>query len=152
MKTFLAGLARKCCLVYLDDVLVFGRSLDEHNENLSKVFKRLRAAGLKLKPKKCRIAMMEVVYLGHLSQRRGLEQTPGRSQQFRSPTFISGLASYYRRFVPGFASVTRLMPLGMGWEQSSHKGPQMVLLVPLPMPVGPCNDMRETMALRSWKV
>ena len=48
MEIVLAGLVRKCCLVYLDNVLVFGRSLDEHNENLSKVFKRLRAAGLKL--------------------------------------------------------------------------------------------------------
>ena len=53
MEIVPAGLARKCCLVYLDDVLVFGRSLDEHNENLSKIFKRLSAAGLKLKPKKC---------------------------------------------------------------------------------------------------
>ena len=53
MEVVLAGLAREGCLVYLDDVLVMGKTLEEHNENLEKVFCRLRAAGLCLKPKKC---------------------------------------------------------------------------------------------------
>ena len=114
MEIVLAGLARKCCLVYLDDVLVFGRSLDEHNENLSKVFKRLRAAGLKLKPKKCRFDMTEVVYLGHVISAEGVRADPRKVsavQEFPTPvdtktlhSFL-GLASYYRRFVPGFSIV-----------------------------------------------
>ena len=46
MEVVLSGLARDGCMVYLDDILVFGRTLDEHNDNLAKVFQRLRSAGL----------------------------------------------------------------------------------------------------------
>ena len=53
-------------MVYLDDVLVFGRSIAEHNANLTQVLERLRRAGLRLKPKKCRFALKEVEYLGHV--------------------------------------------------------------------------------------
>ena len=56
MELVLAGLARDGCHVYLDDVLVFGKTLTEHNCNFSKVLGRIRRAGLKLKPKKCNIA------------------------------------------------------------------------------------------------
>ena len=63
MGIVLAGLATDCCLVYLDDVLVMGKTMEEHNDNLVKVFGRLREAGLKLK---CRFAQQEVEYLGHV--------------------------------------------------------------------------------------
>ena len=51
METGLAGLARDVCLVYLDDVLVVGKTFEEHNGNLARVLERFREAGLKLKPK-----------------------------------------------------------------------------------------------------
>ena len=50
METVLAGLARDSCMVYLDDILVIGQSFGEHLRNLKKVFRRLRDAGLRLKP------------------------------------------------------------------------------------------------------
>ena len=53
MEVVLTELARRVCVVYLDDVLVFGRTLQEHNEHLTEVLERLRSAGLCLKPKKC---------------------------------------------------------------------------------------------------
>ena len=65
MEVVLSGLARGCCHVYLDDVLVYGRMLKEHNDNLTKVFSRIRGAGLRLKPKKCNFAQESVQYLGH---------------------------------------------------------------------------------------
>ena len=46
-----SGLAQNVCVVYLDDILVFGRSLSEHNANLIQVLDRLRTAGLRLKPR-----------------------------------------------------------------------------------------------------
>ena len=56
MEEVLRGLAREKCLVYLDDVLVIGRTFDEHLSNLREVFNRLSEAGLKLKPAKCKLA------------------------------------------------------------------------------------------------
>ena len=53
MEVVLAGIAREKCMIYLDDVLVTGRSFEEHLANLQQVFERLRQAGLKLKPQKC---------------------------------------------------------------------------------------------------
>ena len=75
----LSGLQWSSCLVYLDDIIVVGRSFHEHLQNLENVFQRLRSAGLKLKPKKCTFIMKEVLYLGHLVSREGLRQTLGKS-------------------------------------------------------------------------
>ena len=63
MEAVLTGLARGVCHVYLDDVLVFGRTLEEHNRHLGQVLRRIRTAGLRLKPKKFRIAQLSVEYL-----------------------------------------------------------------------------------------
>ena len=65
MEVVLSGLTRDGCLVYLDDVLVMGKTMEEHNQNLAKVLDRLHAAGLQHKPKKCCFAQLEVEYLGH---------------------------------------------------------------------------------------
>ena len=51
MELVLSGLAWKCCLVYIDDVLVVGSTLEEHNSNLVKVLEWIRDAGVRLKPK-----------------------------------------------------------------------------------------------------
>ena len=52
MEIVLNGLALDVCMVYLDDILVMGKTFNEHLENLHKVFSRLKDAGLTLKPKK----------------------------------------------------------------------------------------------------
>ena len=65
MDLVLSGLQWSSCLVYLDVVIVVGRSFQEHLQNLDNVFKRLQNAGLKLKPQKCAFLKKEVLYLGH---------------------------------------------------------------------------------------
>ena len=76
MDLVLAGLQWSQCLVYIDDVIVFGRTFKEHLVNLQEVFQRLRLAGLRLKPSKCSFFQRSVTYLGHVVSREGAFSRP----------------------------------------------------------------------------
>jgi len=54
------------CLVYLDDIVVFSKTLEEHTRRLELLFERLRWANLKLKPSKCHLMQVEIAFLGHV--------------------------------------------------------------------------------------
>ena len=73
MDSALRGLIGKICFVYLDDIVVFGRTLKEHNENLITLFERLRATGLKLQPDKCEFLCPELEYLRLLITENGVK-------------------------------------------------------------------------------
>ena len=72
MDLVLAGLQWHNCLVYLDDILIIGKTFEEHLEKLQLVFDRLWEAELKLKPSKCRVCQKEVTYLGHVISPGGI--------------------------------------------------------------------------------
>ena len=123
----LAGLQWSHCLVYLDDVIVLGRSFTEHLQNLQAVFKRLRQAGLKLKPSKCSLLQQEVQYLGHIVNREGVSVDPGKvekvltwpvPQSVQEVRQFLGFCSYYRRFIPNFADIAR--PLHRMTEKNAN--------------------------------
>ena len=114
MQVVLAGLEWRSCFVYLDDILIASKTFDEHLNHLREVFNRLRKAGLRLKPKKCLLLRKEVPYLGHVISKEGIRPDPAKTEKVqRFPTPVDatkvrqflGLASYYRRFVPGFAQI-----------------------------------------------
>ena len=79
MEVVLRGIARGKFLVYMDDLLVIGRTFQEQIENLREVFTRLMEAGLKLKPRKCKFATCEVEFLGSVVSTGGLPPTQPRS-------------------------------------------------------------------------
>lgn len=109
------GLLGKGVFVYLDDIIVFGETLEEHNSNLAKLFKRLRDVGLKLQPDKCEFLVPKLAYLGHVISEDGIKPNPIKLKavrDFPKPTnktelkqFL-GLAGYYRKFVKGFSKIT----------------------------------------------
>jgi hypothetical protein len=72
MDKILRGLTWKQCLVYIDDILVFANTFDEHCQRLDAVLERIGDAGLKLKPSKCEFGMAEVNYLGFKISDKGL--------------------------------------------------------------------------------
>ena len=84
MDLVLAGLQWSQCLVYLDDVIVLGRTFDEHLSNLESVFRRLREAGLCLKPSKCSLFPHKVQYLGHVISRKGIAADPTKKMKATS--------------------------------------------------------------------
>ena len=100
--------------MYIDDVIVFSSSLEDHLEHLRKVVCKLMEAGLELKPSKCHFARAEVEYLGFLVTPAGLKPTmlhvravegfPVPTSQKELLQFLE-LASYYRRFIPQFAKI-----------------------------------------------
>lgn len=76
MKRILHQLLSKICLVYLDDVIVYGKSFEKMVAILRKVFLRFRSANLKLNPKKCTFFGKQVKYLGHVISSEGISADP----------------------------------------------------------------------------
>ena len=114
MEHVLSGLHWSICLVYLDDITVFGKSVEEHLDQLREVLTSLQNAGLKIKPSKCHLMQTRVRYLGHIVSSKGIEIDPEKVRcvsdwptptDQRSLKQFMGLASYYKRFVQGFAQV-----------------------------------------------
>ena len=117
VNTVLSGLQWRNCLVYLDDIIIVGKTFTEHLQNLQEVF-RLRQARLKLKATKCSLFQDEVSYLGHIVSHKGISTDPAKTAKVAHwpvPTTVNckevqqflGLANYYRRFVKDFATIAK---------------------------------------------
>lgn len=116
MTMVLAGLHWDICLVYIDDIIVMGKSFEEHKQNVAEVLQRLRLAGLKLKPTKCRLFQERVTFLGHVISSQGIEPDPKKvsciatwpePKNLTEVRSFLGLASYYKNFVEGFGEAAR---------------------------------------------
>ena len=104
------------CLLYLDDIIVFSKTYEEHLERLESVFSRLKDAGLKLKPSKCLLFQRSIKYLGHIVSSEGIATDPDKIaavQQWPVPKSVKelqsflGFVGYYRKFIKNFSKIAR---------------------------------------------
>ena len=101
---------------YLDDIIIFSKTEEEHLEHLEKIFKKLREYRLKMKRAKCNFFKRHLQYLGHLVSEEGFEPLPEKITSIKNmpppktakevKQFL-GLAGYYCKFVPRFADLCR---------------------------------------------
>lgn len=76
-------------VLYLDDIVVFGKTFEEHFKNLNDVIDRLAQTGLKLKPKKCHFLKRKINFLGHVVSKEGIQTNPEKTKaidQIRIPS------------------------------------------------------------------
>ena len=114
MSQVLRGLQWEHCLVYIDDILVFGRSFDSSLDNLRSVLDRIAQYGLQLKSSKCALLRSSLPFLGHVVSRDGLQCNPEKIEpvnKWSVPTSVKAVheflefTGYYRRFGPNFDSI-----------------------------------------------
>ena len=114
MSRVLQGLTWEVCLVYLDDVIVFSSTFEEHLNRLQLVFERFREAKLTCKPSKAMLGRQRIKFLGHYVSSKGIEPMPEKCQavqDFPTPQKVKdirsflGLAGYYRKFIKDFSKI-----------------------------------------------
>ena len=102
------------CACYLDDIVLFSRTLEEHKTHITKVLDRLRQHKLKIKLKKCSFVKKETKYLGFVISTEGIKPDPNKVKAIKKlprPTNLKstrsylGCYNYYRRYLPNFATI-----------------------------------------------
>ena len=123
MEDCLGDLHFEICMIFIDDLIIFSDTYEEHVRRLKTVFQRLQENGLKLSPKKCKFFQSEVRYLGHIVSGDGVKPDPSKVDKVmnwptpESPEQVRqflGFAGYYRKFIRNFAKIgwplTNLLP------------------------------------------
>ena len=116
MHDCLGDLNINWCIVYLDDIIIFSDTQEEHLKRLEAVFQKLSAAGLKLKPSKCFFFREEIEYLGHVVSGKGVATNPKKVEavtKWPTPKTVYdvrsflGFVGYYRRFIKDFSKIAK---------------------------------------------
>ena len=118
------------CLIYLDDVIIFSKTFDEHLVRLQNVFRQLEHHGLKFKGSKCDFFKRQIKYLGHIVSDRGVQTDPDKIavlKEWQPPSNLKelcsflGFAEYYRRFVPNYSSIVMSLSVLLAGHPSEKK-------------------------------
>ena len=114
MESCLGELHLQYCIIYLDDIIIFSKTPEEHLHQLGLVFQKISEAGLKLKPSKCKFFQTRLEYLDHIVSEKGIKTNPKKIQviwDWPQPTNITetrsflGLCNYYRKFIKDYAKI-----------------------------------------------
>ena len=104
MESCLGDLHLKQCIIYLDDIIISSKTIDEHLDQLKAIFKKLEQANPWLKPSKCEFFKERIKYLGHIASRAGIETNPKKIDKVKNwpkPKTLTelrgflGLCNYY---------------------------------------------------------
>lgn len=151
MEEMLDMLRDECCIPYLDDVLCFSQSFQEHVEVLRRVLQALQRHGVKLRPEKCELFKKEVQYVGRLVSEKGVRVDPKdveavQALKEKTPKTVGdvrrllGFLSYYRSYVQDFSRIARPLYELLQIKSSSSplkpargktKGPQLPSRTPV---------------------
>ena len=116
MECCIGDMNLRDCLIYLDDIVIFSTTFEEHLERLEAVFSRLHSHNLKLKASKCEFLKTSVTYLGHVVSEAGIHTDPEKTEAVRTwpvPKSVKdvrsylGFTGYYRRFIRDYAKIAR---------------------------------------------
>ena len=108
----------KFVIVFIDEILIYSKSHEEHEQHLKLVLERLRERKLYAKFSKCQFWLEQVAFLGHVVSKDGVSVDPEKIKavtEWQRPTSVTkirsflGLARYYRRFIEGFSKLAALM-------------------------------------------
>ena len=119
-------------IIFIDDILIFSRTTVEHCKHLRLVFQRLAEQQIFAKASKCLIHVKELEFLGQWIIVRGVAPMKGKLnavREWETPTSVKdirsflGFANYYRRFVPGYASIASPLTMLMKKDVLWHWGP-----------------------------
>ena len=113
IATALDGLLYHKCEVYIDDVVIYGKTEEEFASNLRAVLERLDSKGITVNPAKCKFGVTEVEYVGHMISQKGINMSPEKKKKvldFPVPETTKqlrgflGLVNYFRDHIRGFAT------------------------------------------------
>lgn len=116
MNVVFQKLMRKCVLIFMDDILVYSPTLEEHATHLQQVFQTLQDQQLYAKRSKCSFAVRQIDYLGHVISENGVATDPGKTVSISKWPVPSshtelrgflGLTGYYRKFVKGYGMLAK---------------------------------------------
>ena len=116
MEIVLTGLTYDIVLVYIDDIIVYGSTFDEHLLNLSKVLTSIGDANLKISPSKCKLFQRSICFLGHVISKDGVQTDPLKVKavaEYPVPVNIKqlraflGLTGFYRKFIANFGLIAQ---------------------------------------------
>lgn len=132
MNKALAGLVDITCVIYLDDILIYSRTKEQHLLDIKEVLLRLRKFGLYASLKKCFFFQEEVEYLGFIVGRQGTSMDPERVRtieewpkptSYRELQVFLGFANFYRRFIEGYSRIVApLTSLFQGMKKGVKTG------------------------------